>query len=251
MKTLIAIPSKDRAELFAKCTFSWLRLSELDFMVFVEPQDAEAYRKITNKVVVLPENDQGLGYAKLGISAYARTHGYDLIFKMDDDVIGWAGKDRKLVKENSHLVVQQILNDSEEVFSKYEDVAAISFPYRWEMYEKKKWVSINSRLQTCYLIKTGDFFASSLISTFEDFAQYMYLRLNNRSVVRYGWAGIDCKDVGTTQGGLMNFDRDLMAMEEIKILRNMYPPLEVKTVEGKRWSIEPVLRGGIFKSKKI
>lgn len=48
-----------------------------------------------------------------------------------------------------------------------------------------------------------------------------------------------------------DFDRHKMALTEVEVLREIYPALEVRKVEGKTWGIEPVLKGDFFGVKKI
>jgi TET-associated glycosyltransferase-like protein len=58
------------------------------YTVFLEPQDFEAYRKAGHaSIVVLPENDKGIAYARQAILDYAIQNGDKWFWMIDDDVI--------------------------------------------------------------------------------------------------------------------------------------------------------------------
>jgi hypothetical protein len=58
----------------------------IDYRIFVEPQDKDAYN--FKNVIVLEQNDQGLGYSTRFAKKYAEEKGYGLVFRIDDDVKG-------------------------------------------------------------------------------------------------------------------------------------------------------------------
>lgn len=248
---LIAIPSKGRAD--DLCTMNWLKLSRFDVCIFVEPQEEEAYAAHHPETLkfILPENDQGLGYAKVQIQKYAREFGYSYIFKMDDDITGFYGRGKR---PDAEVLAKQFDDMLEEVISTLvvmPDIVAIGFPYRWELYEVKKWVNINGRLQTAYLCETEHFYSDERISVFEDFHTYLKIRANNLSTLRYGALGIGCKPVGANPGGHQMFNRGQKALAEVELLREVHPALEFKQVEGKDWTIEPKIRGPFFNIKGL
>lgn len=118
------------------------------------------------------------------------------------------------------------------------------------MFDKGKWTGINQRLQSCYIVRTDSFHADRRISVFEDLANFLYIRVANGIVLRYGDAGLDVEDVGTNPGGHQDFDRRVAAEKELLELRKIYPGLKFKKVTGKNWDVEPdfndiFLRGGM------
>lgn len=254
---LIAIPSKARPKELEKYVLPWLRSGYIDSaLVFVERQDEKEYREVLRgtavRLMVMPKENQGLGYVKEVIGKHARFFGYDLIFKIDDDVSGWHRPGVPKSPESGAKHFDEAVEASAHMLADKPDLAAIGFPYRNEMWEVKKWTAANARLQTCYIIKTEDWYGDKRISTFEDFAQYLHIRTNNRMTLRYGLMGIDCAPVGKLGGGLQLFDREEMAQREIGIIRTeIYPALQVKRVEGKQWKYEPHLKSGIFGVKKL
>jgi hypothetical protein len=255
MEVLSVVPSKGRAELLSDRTLSWLCLTKYPFYIFVEPQDYEAYQKTvpSESLIKLDMDDQGLGYAKWFIEKWISRH-EDLkgaaVFKLDDDIRGWNERGAPSSPEKSAKLFERAIAAGLGAFSKYPDVAAICFPYRWELYEPKQWSSLNSRLQSAYLIRARYFKGNPKISTFEDFYNYLWLRSLNKLTLRYGLIGLD-NDVGKAAGGMQSFDRRAMAPEELKIFREIYPALQARKVEGKGWTIEPSLKGEYFGVKKL
>ena len=264
MKTLVAIPSKGRAQLFGRRTFKWLQFYRetdtkglVEWKVFVEPQDFDIYSKLygEKRVVKLPENNQGLGYAKECIQKYALDNGFDAIFKMDDDIARLRHCQHRSTKklydtfdpgedslENSKLIMVEACVQFERMIQKNPSTVAMSFPYAKEMWRLEPFTN-NKRTQTAYLCLTKWFCppAGRQVSVFEDFYVYLWYRMNNKEVVRYNLLGIECDDIGTNAGGHQSDDRKKRALAEAEILRKMHPALKFRRVQ-KPWAIEPDLR---------
>ena len=79
MRTIVAIPSKNRPQNIEKFVLPFMSRLNLDFAIFVEPQDYENYKQFPN-VVQMPENNKGLGYATMFAKKYAEQNNYDLYF---------------------------------------------------------------------------------------------------------------------------------------------------------------------------
>lgn len=263
MKLLVAIPSKGRSKAIFKRTMRWVTRSGFDVKVFVEPAEIEAYRaniadaNHENYLDIKPEqfidigkNDQGLGYVNTFMANYALENDFDLVFRMDDDVLRFNERGKNRPDDEMIIAFATMVGRCRVTFGRYRDLAAIGFGYRNELFEPKEWSVINGRLQTCYIIRTEDMIGG--YDTFADFAQYIHIRANNRMTVRYGLLGIDCADVGKTPGGQKLVpDLDKKAHNEIKRLHKIYPALQTKKVKGMHWSVEPALRGAFFGVKKL
>lgn len=102
MKTLVIVPSKQRPEVFEKYTKPFITNLGLDSLLILEKEDYKNYN-FYNKLE-LKESNQRLGYALLQGKKYAEKHGYDLIFKIDDDVkeIGNVKKDLEKIYKQLH-----------------------------------------------------------------------------------------------------------------------------------------------------
>ena len=263
MKLLIAIPSKGRADTIFKRTMRWAPRLGYDVKVFVEPQEIASYRTLAedgnyknrtaitdDSFVDIGKNDGGISYVMSFIKQYAVDNGYDLVFKMDDDVMRFTGRGKSKPDDLMIIEFSAMVGKCRVTFGKYPDVAAIGFPYRNELFELKQWVGINMRLQTCYIVRT-EMMHSLGVNMMEDFAQYVYIRTQNKNTLRYGLLGIDAADVGKTAGGMQMFNQKELAEETCKRLKELHPAMQFKKVEGKNWSIEPVLSCAFFGVKKL
>lgn len=262
MKLLVAIPTKGRSSKIFKHTLRWVSRAGYDLRVFCEPSEIEQYREGAREAnheyrldisddnfVDIGQDNGGLSFVKQFIKDYATEHGYELVFKMDDDILRFSSRGRNKTDDLMILEFCEMVGTCRVMFGKYPDVAAVGFPYRNELFGPKQWSLINGRLQTAYIIRTE--YLQSGYNTLEDFAQYIYIRSQNKNTLRYGLLGIDAADVGKNAGGLQLFNREEMLNEELPKLREMYPALEFKAVRGKTWSMEPVLTGEFFGVKKL
>ncbi len=243
MKILVAIPSKNRVDILKENTLSWVKYIDVDWMVFVEPQDLMNYRLTvgTKNCIPLDENNKGLGYSKTIIKNYAEKYDYDLVFKLDDDVKGWT-EFRKILKgKEAAERFNKNLEDIVEIFEQQPQVAVVSFPYSFQMFEQFLFKK-NKRVQTCYITRIEDFHTDPRISVFEDFSVGLKAIVSQKLVLWYGMSGIAMGvKVGGGTGGHQDFDRKERALKEIEVLREIYPPLAFREVN-KIWCYEPDLK---------
>lgn len=262
MKLLVAIPSKGRVDTIFKRTLRWAPRLGFDVKVFVEPQEIEAYREgardanyqnrtnISDDMFVdIGKTDGGLSHVKGFIKHYAIDNGYDLVFRLDDDILRFSSRGRNKPDDLMIIEFSAMVGKCRVTFGKYPDVAAVGFGYRNELFEPKEWSLINGRLQTCYIIKPE--YIADGFNCFDDFADYLNIRKQNKVTLRYGLLGIDAADVGKNKGGLQLFDREELANQDMEKLRAIYPAIQFKFVKGKSWSFEPVLSGEFFGVKKL
>lgn len=238
MKTLAIIPSKQRPSLFQKVCRPFVDSLGIDVLLVLEKEDYNNY-DYPNKLM-LDQSNCGLGYALMEGKRYAEQNGYDIIFKIDDDVsqIGDIAKD-----------LQQIL----EYFNKYPGLGAVVFPYDFEFYAKSKklFTHINKRIQTCYIIRTATLCHRKGINTFEDFYQFFNLVNKNQFTLFCARHSIKCKPVGSGKGGCQAFNRKEQAIKEIQIFQSIDPTVGITIKEDKSWYYEPKFNGEQYKSKKI
>lgn len=242
MKVLISIPSKKRSDVLKKNAYSWVKLTGLDFVIFVEKEDEADYEEFFgSKIFVLPESNKGLGYCKDVIKQYAVRNDYDIIVKIDDDVSGWTDYRTKLSPEQSAEKFKFILSETIDLFNKNPEVVVVSFPYSFQMFEEKGFTK-DKRVQTAYIARTDYFHADRRISAFEDFAVGLNAITKGKLVMKYGMSGI-CMGVkvGGGEGGHQSYNREQQAFSEIDVLREIYPPLKFRKVD-KIWHYEPDLR---------
>lgn len=238
MKCLVCIPSKGRPGNIAKYTIPFMQRLQLDYKIFVEPQDYISYSKYCN-VIQHDTNNIGLGGALVSCKNYAKQNGYDVIFKIDDDVHSVGEIENDLDKIAKAMSIPQ--------------VAAISFPYDFEFYAKtsKMFTRENKRIQTAYFIKTDKYRPSADVSTFEDFFQFMQIILNGEKTLFCSKHLIKCAPVGGGKGGLQMFDRAELALKEIQIFKALDSTIEVISKLDKPWKHEPKFTDKKYKSKPI
>jgi hypothetical protein len=84
----IYIPSRDRWQPRRRLTINALTRDEVPFRVVVEPQEAERYTEVVghDRVVVLPESDRGLTFARNWIRDHAEASGFPKHWQLDDNV---------------------------------------------------------------------------------------------------------------------------------------------------------------------
>jgi hypothetical protein len=69
------------------------------YTVFVEPQDTEAYRKAGHaSIVVLPENEKGIAYARQAILDYAVQNNDKWFWMIDDDIIQFSAGSAETIR---------------------------------------------------------------------------------------------------------------------------------------------------------
>lgn len=246
MKILLAIPSKNRADILQKFALRWASLVQcVDVVVFLEPQDINKYRLITDfkfNIQTLPENNRGLGFAKDCIQGYARGNGYDLVFKVDDDTAGFSNyRSKSKTPEESAAIVNSFLSKFIAQFEKYPNLKAISFPYDFQMFSKFEFEPAK-KCQSSYLVRTEYLCSPYEFSVFEDFAIGLNILVKGGKLLKYGMSGQQVGvPVGKGKGGLQDFDRAELAKKDADMLRKLYPPISFKKVN-KPWGIEPDMR---------
>jgi len=244
MKVLIAIPSKARVETLEKNAYQWIKhISGIDWKIFVEPQDFVEYSHVFGfeNVKDIQADNRGLGYAKDFITSYAKSAGYDLIFKIDDDIRGFTDFRKKLKPEGTGRYLSALIPQLAKCFNIQPELGAIAFPYAFEMYDRKLWEA-TKRIQTAYLIRTDLMYSNRAVSVFEDFVAGLHVLTQGKKILKYCLTGIDMGvKVGGGSGGHQMFDRHAQALKEVEELRKVYPPLCFRAVD-KPWKIEPDLR---------
>ncbi len=226
MKILVIVASKNRTMRLKLLTLSWLRGAGIDYRILVEPQDKEAYTEIDNNLLVLPEDNQGLEYALLQGKKYAEENGYDVVFKIDDDIKGWTTmmKDNQTLMKNNTQRFLQIIQDIEKPLSQ-EGCGGVSFGYRQEFWHDKVFFGINQRFQTCYIVKTALFNPipnSVSKGMWEDMINFLRVIDKGYKVIRYGRYQMDTAVESGMEGGLTDYYKNRgpeqynLVIEEVK-----------------------------------
>ena len=259
MKILIAVPSKGRANKQELNTFGWLKYTKYDYKYFVEPQDYDSYKRFIpeSKLINIGNDNRGLWFVKKFIKKYAFSKGYELIFKLDDDVQAWRDPQNRGLGRNAPKVskldrckrlFEPIIKNSIELAFSMPEIGGVSLMYGSDMREfdvNKIFIGINNRFQSSYLIRTELFVPEGIpdfIGTFEDFTTFINLIKKDYFVLRYGLTGQDVQPVGKNEGGVQNFNRKNAAIQEMSWILSKWPDVVFKKVEGKNWDFEPDFR---------
>lgn len=260
MRILCLIPSKARVARLKAMTGSWLFSSGADYKIIVEPQDYEAYKKEFTNLLVVPQDDRGLDFALFHGKAFALDNGYDVIFKIDDDVSGWVPTYDKRDLHNNEVQrddiqrFQIILKDISEPLE-HPEIGGISFGYRFEFWHDKKWLAVNQRFQTCYVVKTECFSPDPETGYFgsmwQDFRDFLNVRKFGKNTLRYGRYTMDT-DVASGEGGFEAMYKTRTPeqyKEVIEKFRGEFPLLRWR--EKKNGNIEPDMNSPFIQGKRL
>lgn len=138
----VFVPSKNRPS--TKTVELWASAG-ITPLIFVEPQDAEAYKGLP--IEVLPQNNQGLVYSRNYILNYARQNGVDWFCMCDDDIQNFG----EVVAGKTKNRDASVILDVWEMAQKY-DFALTGIAYRQYAWSEKKPVRINTKLPECCVI---------------------------------------------------------------------------------------------------
>lgn len=176
-------------------------------------------------------------------SPNAIENGYDLIFKIDDDIKCFTDfRKRTTPKGTAEILEDFIHTEVLDNFSQHALLGAIAFPYSFHMFTEETWKP-TKKLQTCYIVRT-EFLTNDTydFTVFEDFAVALDILVHGSKVMKYGMIGQELGiQVGKGTGGFQDFSRLELAQKDAENLRKLYPPLNFKKVN-KSWGIEPDMR---------
>lgn len=151
----VYVPTKGRAD--RPKTAQILARAEVPFRLVVEPQDVEAYSKEWGAhLLVMPENDQGLVYARNFIWDHAVAEGHEKHWQFDDDILNMV----RLVRGYRMWAEANVaLGIAEEFVDRYENVGLFSFNSDFFVSSsrgrsRQKWPPfyLNTRCYTNFLI---------------------------------------------------------------------------------------------------
>ena len=141
----VFVPSKNRPN--TKIVERW-KGAGITPLIFVEPQDAEAYAGLP--IEVLPKDNQGLVYSRNYILEYARTTGQKWFVMCDDDIENFSEVRNGRAKTGDASIVLKAW----ELAKKY-NLGMTGLAYRQYGWSEKKPVRINTKLpEVCVIMQT-------------------------------------------------------------------------------------------------
>lgn len=225
----ICVPSKSRAEIFAKKTLAILKHTSLPWAVFVEPHEVLAYKKYASKsqIVVLRESDQGLGYSLNTIREHCLSEGVKFVWKMDDDIHHWYSSPRVISKEQQgkllDSVLLNVLGAGLAIGSSL--LGGISFPSNYFHTDWRDFTHVNKMFETTYIVRVENWFVPpSLRGYHEEFVASASLLAEEKVILRTGklaWSA----DLSSFSGGLQAFDRQYEQEKFYNVLERQFPKL--------------------------
>ena len=122
IKYTVYIPSKGRHVASAASGSTAMLMEEhgiTNYKIVVEPQDYEEYAKnfAPEKLVQLPENDQGIAYARTFIKEYSLTNGEKFSWQMDDDMRWFAIRMTNKNERCKPYTAMGIIEETTDMFS--------------------------------------------------------------------------------------------------------------------------------------
>ena len=224
-KVLIAIPSLSRPEEIGKKTLAFVANSGIPYKVFVEPQEAFLYKYYCGKenVVKLAESGRGIGYSRNSMRKYAREHGYEYIFELDDDIQEFA----RIDATDKTQALLHTIKDMVSAMKEYPKLAGVRFTqYRFWLYSKKdmhKWTHINKPLQGVAFMRLSAIpEMSDYYTHFEDTAISLLMWQNGYFTLNYGMSGLNVLQ-NQGKGGCNSGDRRQSAKNSIEEIQKVLP----------------------------
>lgn len=149
MKYPIYVPSKGRPS----CRTAKLIADEgIDFKVVVEPQDAASYIEVwgDSRIAVMPENDQGIHYARNFCKRDALSHKHSFHWQLDDDLQRFTkvGMNKKLEKCTAY----EAMRCTEKFVDSYTNIMGAGIASA-AFFPKKPYL-LNQQVYTVVLINT-------------------------------------------------------------------------------------------------
>ena len=124
VKLSVYIPSRGRAGI--ETSSSLLTACETDYKIVVEPRERDAYLEIYgDRVLVMDENDMGIGYSRQFILEHARSAGHLYHWQMDDNIVYL--ERRSATTKPERVVVGRAMAVLEKIVQEFPNVAGANF----------------------------------------------------------------------------------------------------------------------------
>ncbi|MEK6879939.1 MAG: hypothetical protein AABY22_10045 [Nanoarchaeota archaeon] len=176
----------------------------------------------------------------------------DLLRKANDkkDTFGHGtSKERPRTNlERFQLLLEEIKKPLE-----HPNLGGISFGYKQEFWHDKKWCGVNSRFQTCYVVKTKIWKPLGIKQEdqWQDFGDFLRVIDQGYKVMRYGRYLMDTRYQGE-EGGLKNFYETRTQedyKETIELFKKQFPWLKFR--EKENGFIEPNMNNEVIGGHKL
>ena len=153
VKYTIYIPSKGRSKYGH--TAKLLEDNGIEnYFIVVEPQDYDDYLKKygAEKLIMLPENDRGIAYARTFIKKYSSDKGENFHWQMDDDMISYR---LRIDNKNKKVNPRHCFSIVEDITDKFSNVAMSGITHFAFAFSKKKAVALNHMVYGVVLVNNS------------------------------------------------------------------------------------------------
>ena len=222
----VFIPSKGRPNFK---TGTLLRKAGIQYTVFVEPQDAPYYTG--ENVVLIEENDRGVGYARQSILEHARENGISWFWMLDDDITGlfvYSDAVGKLVREDPKVVLTDALTEA----SSMDGVVVAGLDFRQFAWSHKGKTLFNTQVCACVLLNADEgWFIRYPTHLMEDRAICLDAISAGYRTARFTKWAFSTPAMGQGEGGCQSIeDRGAAMKAAVENLSKKYGPGVVKPV---------------------
>lgn len=193
----ILIPSKNRPD---KKLFSILAGEQLDFKIIVEPQDQAKYEAWDKHLLILPENNRGVSYARNYCLQYARKYLSDWFWMIDDDLTKFC----HFNPNEKKVTTKQALELSESLFLPLDNIAQASLEYRQYAWGHNIPLKFNSYCNACVclnIVKTKLFNYKESLKMKEDKDFSLQILTSGYRNVRTAQIAFQTPNIGSNPGG--------------------------------------------------
>lgn len=228
MKVLLAIPSYKRPYILEKRTWSWAcKLQKCDVKIFCDSKEYIYYSQVAGKENVVKGARQGDSDGLIQqlnfIGQYAIDNGYDIVWKVDDDMLM---KKDKHKKESIPSAVDVMISNIIDLFRSGADVVQVSKPIEYRYSDKEGYKKRRVPFAGTYFTKPSLMKYDTRVFALDEIQLYLHCIDQKQS------SFYTCHDmyfdspIGKYEGGLQMFDRKHLM--SYTYLKEKYPEIDWK-----------------------
>jgi len=223
MKVLVAIPSYNRPyDIERKCLYWLKQLHGIDWKVFVREEQVMYYEQNLSNNHIVPIHVSNYRETINAIGEYARSNGYDLIHRVDDDMgFKKLGKSKKanvpeVYMEAYHNIVKKFKSDP-NLFG-----VSISKPREHMRSKDKVWVRENKCMYGNQWWIPNIVHLPEGIELFDDVYFTLKILDQGGKTLTYSGAYEDA-ELLKNAGGLQSINRNALSRATIKEMSKIFP----------------------------
>ena len=222
-KHTVYIPSKGRADI--KGTISLLKKENINYFVVIEKEEFDAYSKVTDKILVLPESNKGISYSRTWIKKHSVSKGENFHWQMDDDITSFC----KRLPNQVNISALDAIKIVEDLISDYDNIGIAGLNFNaWP--PKNNDIILNRPVYRCVLInnESKSIWHDKFV-LLEDWEYSMQLLSDGYATMLFDYLRVNSIKPGVLDGGLKSVYEIPMWRENVlSRLVQKYPDCEIK-----------------------